>query len=213
MHSVGRAGAWTLVELVVVVAILAVLAAIVAPILTSVRLETRRTPLLSALRQIGAASQMYLGDTGGFDGHATSLVQSGVLDPALMASPFDPIPIGLANIHRRVSPELGLPDTVYKDSVLVLAECVGSTLRPSVETSRGAGWAVIFVDRLGESFRGDWRLLATFIEATQGRYFRLSVDSAVLKRRTFRKQKADALGVVEYSSMTWLFTDETDRFQ
>jgi prepilin-type N-terminal cleavage/methylation domain-containing protein/prepilin-type processing-associated H-X9-DG protein len=59
-------GAFTLVELLVVMAIIAVLSAMLLPALAKGRLSAQRTACESNLRQLGVATEIYLGDSAGF---------------------------------------------------------------------------------------------------------------------------------------------------
>lgn len=63
---VGRLGAFTLVELLVVVAILAILAALLLPALSAARERSKAAVCMSNLRQVGLAIQMYAGDYDGW---------------------------------------------------------------------------------------------------------------------------------------------------
>jgi prepilin-type N-terminal cleavage/methylation domain-containing protein len=64
--------AFTLIELLVVMATIAILAAVVVPAFTRVFESAKATKDLSNLRQIGAATQMYMNDNNGvFPGSAT----------------------------------------------------------------------------------------------------------------------------------------------
>jgi prepilin-type processing-associated H-X9-DG protein/prepilin-type N-terminal cleavage/methylation domain-containing protein len=57
-----RRKAFTLVEILVVIGIVAVLIALLLPVLSRARGVAQRTACLAALRQLGAATQMYLGE-------------------------------------------------------------------------------------------------------------------------------------------------------
>ena len=58
--------AFTLVELLVVIAIIAILSAMLLPVLARGRLCAQRTACESNLRQLGTATEIYLGDNAGF---------------------------------------------------------------------------------------------------------------------------------------------------
>lgn len=60
-----RRRAFTLIELLVVVAILAILAALLFPVFQRAKGAAKSTECVSSLRELGVASQLYLGD---FDG-------------------------------------------------------------------------------------------------------------------------------------------------
>ena len=61
-HTPERQRAFTLVELLVVIAIIAILVALLLPALSRAKEKARQSSCLSNLRQIGAASEMYVGD-------------------------------------------------------------------------------------------------------------------------------------------------------
>jgi prepilin-type N-terminal cleavage/methylation domain-containing protein len=54
--------AFTLIELLVVIAIIAILAAILFPVFAQAKLAAKKTSALSAVKQLGLSTQMYLGD-------------------------------------------------------------------------------------------------------------------------------------------------------
>ena len=57
--------AFTLIELLVVIAIIAILAALLLPVLNRGRLSAQRAACESNLRQLGTATELYLGDNAG----------------------------------------------------------------------------------------------------------------------------------------------------
>jgi prepilin-type N-terminal cleavage/methylation domain-containing protein len=55
--------AFTLIELLVVIAIIAILAAILFPVFAQAKLSAKKTADLSSVKQLGTATQIYLGDS------------------------------------------------------------------------------------------------------------------------------------------------------
>ena len=65
-QAVRRAPGFTLIELLVVIAIIAILAAILLPALARSKLAAQRATCESNMRQLGVATELYLGDNSGF---------------------------------------------------------------------------------------------------------------------------------------------------
>ena len=62
MESNSRHSGFTLIELLVVIAIIAILAAILFPVFAQAKSAAKNTASLSNIKQLGTASQLYLGD-------------------------------------------------------------------------------------------------------------------------------------------------------
>lgn len=77
-----RARGFTLIELLVVIAIIAILAAILFPVFAQAKVAAKKTQLISNIKQIGVAMQLYIGTSddmypemvqGGFYGQAAAI--------------------------------------------------------------------------------------------------------------------------------------------
>jgi prepilin-type N-terminal cleavage/methylation domain-containing protein/prepilin-type processing-associated H-X9-DG protein len=64
--ATGTPRAFTLIELLVVIAIIGILSALLLPVLVSAKLSAQKAGCESNLRQLGLATELYLGDNGGY---------------------------------------------------------------------------------------------------------------------------------------------------
>ena len=74
--AAGPARAFTLIELLVVAAIISMLAALLLPALVRARLAAQRADCLSNLRELGLATELYLGDNAGLAFHKNALADA-----------------------------------------------------------------------------------------------------------------------------------------
>jgi prepilin-type N-terminal cleavage/methylation domain-containing protein len=123
--------AFTLIEFLVVVAAIGILAALSVPALTSALERAKATKDMSNLRQIGAATQMYMNDNNGvFPGSATvtwmsQLEQNSKYLSAwrVLQSPFDKRASSEAGTGSPVSPiSYGINSNVYSGGVAISAD-------------------------------------------------------------------------------------------
>jgi prepilin-type N-terminal cleavage/methylation domain-containing protein len=123
--------AFTLIELIVVIAIIAILAGIAIPALSSAYERAKATKDMSNLRQIGAATQMYMNDNNGvFPGSATltwmlQLEQNQKYLSAwrVLQSPFDKRASSEAGTGSPVSPiSYGINPNIYSGGVAISAD-------------------------------------------------------------------------------------------
>jgi type II secretory pathway pseudopilin PulG len=203
----------SLLELLVCVGILAILLSIVLPAIARSRLRAYDANHMAALRQLAVAQSLYADEAGAMPLWTPPLVRAGYLEAALLASPFDPNPMGAANVERGGGdPGTSFRPTPYKDSVFGLHEYAGGTHREALLASRGAGWAVFQADP------PDWSS-ERYPPMSSGslyseRYFRLLLDGSVVMRR-IRPRDPGPGRPYGWISMSWFFTDDesiTDEF-
>src|SRR6266481_7933778 len=125
--------AFTLIEFLVVVAAIGILAALSVPALTSALERAKATKDMSNLRQIGAATQMYMNDNNGvFPGSATvtwmsQLEQNSKYLSAwrVLQSPFDKRASSEAGTGIPVSQiSYGINSNIYSGGVAISADRV-----------------------------------------------------------------------------------------
>src|SRR4051794_39077973 len=123
--------AFTLIEVVVVIAIIAILAAILIPSLKSALEAAKATKDLSNLRQIGAATQMYMNDNNGvFPGSATvtwmsqfELNKKYLSAWRVLQSPFDKRASSESGTGSPVSKiSYGINSNIYSGGVAISAD-------------------------------------------------------------------------------------------
>jgi prepilin-type N-terminal cleavage/methylation domain-containing protein len=121
--------AFTLIEMLVVMAIILLLAAILIPSLNSALVRAKATKDMSNLRQIGAATQMYMNDNNGvFPGSATAiwmsqleLNQKYLSSWRVLESPFDKRSTSeLGNAATAIS--YGINSNVYSAGAAISAD-------------------------------------------------------------------------------------------
>src|SRR4030095_1427362 len=121
--------AFTLIELLVVIVTIGIMAAIAVPVFNGVLERARVTKDLSNLRQIGAATQMYMNDNNGvFPGSATlmwmsqlELTQKSLSSWRVLESPFDKRSTSeLGNAQTAIS--YGINSNVYTGGAAISAD-------------------------------------------------------------------------------------------
>jgi prepilin-type N-terminal cleavage/methylation domain-containing protein len=121
--------AFTLIELLVVIVTIGIMAAIAVPVFNGVLERARVTKDLSNLRQIGAATQMYMNDNNGvFPGSATlmwmsqlELSQKYLSSWRVLESPFDKRSTSeLGNAQTAIS--YGINSNVYTGGAAISAD-------------------------------------------------------------------------------------------
>ena len=119
--------AFTLIELLVVIAAIGILMAIAIPAFSSVYERAKVTKDLSNLRQIGAATQMYMNDNNGiFPGSATAIWMSQLNPKYLSAwrvleSPFDKRQTS-ENGNATTAVSYGINPNVYSSGAAISAD-------------------------------------------------------------------------------------------
>lgn len=86
--------AFTLIELLVVIAIIAILAAILFPVFARAKTAAKKTAAISGLKQLGAATLLYMGDHDDTYPRNDDCVDKSSLNPALNTRPFNPSGVG-----------------------------------------------------------------------------------------------------------------------
>lgn len=174
---------FSLIEVLVSVAIVALLAALLLAASGSARKRAIATHDTANLRQIGQAHALYQTTTDSDGWFSTPpLIQAAVLDRALVASPHDPTPQGIANrVRVERYPGAENPPTAWKDSYLAYDmtgwQTEGNRRRFSgyFAEAKGSGWLIAL------DTPGNYRTMRFWDEP--GAYQRLLMDTAVVHRR------------------------------
>lgn len=106
-----RAGAFTLIEILVVCGVIAILAALLFPAFAKARSRGGEAACTSNLSQIGKAFQMYLDDHDGLRARRLQWLVPSHLAPQLLVCPNDPEPAGWGNVlwHNEYAGEPAWP--------------------------------------------------------------------------------------------------------
>ena len=159
--------AFTLIELLVVIAIIAMLAAVAVPALNRTYEVAKATKDLSNLRQIGAATQMYMNDNNGvFPGSATQRWMSQLEQNQkylsswrVLQSPFDKRSTSeLGDVTTAVS--YGINPNVLPGSVPISADKIAKPVTFIVFAPAQASTATVTFAGAGDSLLPGVRVLA-----------------------------------------------------
>ncbi|MBS1702301.1 MAG: type II secretion system protein [Armatimonadetes bacterium] len=199
---------FTLVEILVVIGILALLAGLIFPLMGRARIAAYNSSHIAALKNLALAQQMYM-DTNGECFNTYNLVQNG-MDSRLLASPFDPFKVGVANIFRdsplgnETAPRVV---TNYKDSVIEIVDAIAPQLIEKLKESNGGGWAMI----QAQPPDSDDPKLAVFKDNVlyANRILRLKFDGSVASRPVIWKQTAEGNYQTNWGSF---YTDDYSLF-
>lgn len=198
--------AFTLIEILTCIAIVVVIAAITMPVFITAKRSALRADETSRLRQIGIGFGLYEEDSGHQQYGTRVLVSEGYIPSSLLNSALDPTEKGIANqIAEEITKELShfhesVPYRSSFPAFLVFGQ-FNETFEKVMERPN-AGWLVSLSDT--KTRRTD-----SYLGAVEGQYLRLTLDGAILHRKTrwfpVNDSRPDMVGYSPY----FLFADFT----
>lgn len=193
-----RANGFTLIELLVVIGIILLLAAITIPVMSSAKASARHSVELNALRQIGAAGQLYSQQWDHFPTSARQLLPSHPQVKDLLVSPRDPYPDSLVQGLRRFSEGLDGKSYIpkdYRSSFVGFGDYLAfdakehypdhhwnsaqAAIQATIELGKNGGWLVSYMPQAPET-------LEYMNNYWNGPVDRLTFEGSVIRRPNCR---------------------------